>query len=281
MTVSVIVPTHNAEAWIHGTLAALAAQTYQEAWELVVADNGSTDDTRAIVKSWGHRFPAFRLIDASDVRGQSHARNQAARAASGDPLLFTDHDDIVAPNWIELLTEGLSFSRIVTGPVRHFVDGSMPSDNPQEENRRLTVGPYTYLFGCNMGIERDVFLELGGFDETATLGWEDIDLGIRASLRGNSIAWIEEAVVLHRRPNAAQAMWRKEFAYGRGWTRLERRYPQISPDGWIRPLLHRAGWVAVRTPYIAMPARRRAWLVRAASLAGRVAERLRPTSSRD
>jgi GT2 family glycosyltransferase len=128
-----------------------------------------------------------------------------------------------------------------------------------------------------MGIARALFLELGGFKEETTLGWEDVDFGIRAGLRGVSTAWLEQAVVRHRRPSSVRVTWRKEFAYGRGWTKLERRYPQISTEGWIRPLLRRAGWVVLRFPYIAFPTRRRGWIVRTAGLAGRVAERVRPT----
>jgi GT2 family glycosyltransferase len=85
-------------------------------------------------------------------------------------------------------------------------------------------------------------------------------------------------VVLHRRPRSAKVTWRKEFAYGRGWTMLERRYPEVSPNGWAGPLLQRAGWVALRVPYVALPARRRAWVVRAAGVAGRLVERVHPTA---
>jgi glycosyltransferase involved in cell wall biosynthesis len=277
MTVSVIVPTFNGGPWILEQLAALSKQTYAGEWDLIIADNGSTDDTRSLAASARQRFVAFRLLDASDVRGQSYARNCAAHEASGDVLLFTDQDDIVSPNWIALLTAGLSKSPIVTGPVRHFVDGRAPSgDNVQRPHDPLAVGPFAYPIGCNMGIERDLFLELGGFSENATRGWEDVDLGIRAALRGISTTWVQEAVVLHRRPSSVRVTWRKEFAYGRGWTKLERQHPQISPDGWVRPLLRRAGWVALRSPYVALPARRRGWVVRAAGLAGRIAERVRP-----
>jgi glycosyltransferase involved in cell wall biosynthesis len=277
--ISVIVPTLNGARWIGTQLEALANQDVPGEWELVVADNGSTDDTRAAVESWRHRFGRFRLLDASAVRGQSHARNQAALEASGDILLFTDHDDIVCPGWIASLTDGLADASIVTGPVAHFIDGRPPSGaNVQEPQRRLRVGAFTHPMGCNMGVVRDVFLRLGSFDETITLGWEDIDFGIRAGLHGVATAWVDEAVVLHRRPNSVRAMWNKEFAYGRGWTMLERRYPQVCSNGWVRPLLRRAGWVAIRAPYVALPSRRRGWVVRAASLAGRVAERLRRSS---
>jgi GT2 family glycosyltransferase len=278
MTVSVIMPTFNGGRWIRDQLAALANQTFRGDWELVVADNGSTDETRALLEQWKHRFPSFRLIDASEVRGQSHARNRAAREAVGDVLLFTDQDDIVDPSWIALLAGGLSGSSIVTGPVVHFVDGPAPPwDTVQKPEKRLNVGPFDPPIGCNMGIAREVFFELEGFDETVTLSWEDADLGIRAALRGFPTALVENAVVLHRRPSTVRATWQKEFAYGRGWTMLERRYPQVSPSGWVRPWLQRAGWVVVRIPYAALPARRRAWIVRAAGVTGRLAERMRPT----
>jgi glycosyltransferase involved in cell wall biosynthesis len=75
MTVSVIVPAYNGERWIRDQLTALSKQTYTGEWELIVADNGSTDDTRAIAASWADRFAAFRLLDASGGRGPAHNRN--------------------------------------------------------------------------------------------------------------------------------------------------------------------------------------------------------------
>jgi GT2 family glycosyltransferase len=275
----VIVPTFNGQRWIPEQLAALSRQSYARPWELIVAENGSTDGTRSVAVSTRERFADFRLVDASDVRGQSHARNRAAREAGGDLLLFTDHDDIVGDDWIAQLTDGLQRSPIVTGPVAHFTDGKPPSgDNLQQPQTRSRFGPFIPAIGCNMGIRRDLFFDLGGFDETIRTGWEDIDLGIRAGLRGFSTEWVEHAVVLHRRPGSARAMWRKEFTYGRGFTMLERRYPDVSSQGWARALLGRAGWVAVRVPYLAMPTRRRAWVVRAAGVAGRVTERVRPSA---
>src|SRR4029453_11988511 len=234
MTVSVIMPTRNGQQWISEQLEALSEQTFAGEWELIVADNGASDETRALVESWRDRFAAFRVLDVSEVRGQSHARNQAALEASGDTLLFTDHDDIVCRDWIALLTEALLDSPMATGPVAHFVDGvPLTADNVQEPQRRLRVGPFTPPIGCNMGTPRAVFLELGGVDETVPLGWEDIALGIRAARRGLPTAWVEDAVVLHRRPSSTRSMWRKEFGYGRGWTILERRYREVSPARWL------------------------------------------------
>jgi GT2 family glycosyltransferase len=193
-------------------------------------------------------------------------------------VLFTDVDDIVPPSWIARLTDGLRDSPIVTGAIEHFVDGRTPSwDDVQMSHERPPLGPFEPLIGCNMGMVRELLFELGGFDETAPVGWDDTDLGVRATRRRISIAWVEHAVVLRRRPSSARELWRKEFAYGRGWTMLARRYPQVAPNGWLRPLLRRAGWVAVRTPYAAFSIRRRGWVARAAGLAGRLAEQLHPS----
>jgi glycosyltransferase involved in cell wall biosynthesis len=278
MTVSVILPTLNAERWILDQLAALAAQNCPDEWELIVADNGSTDNTRTVALSSRSRFPRFHLIDASSVLRPSHARNQGALAASGDLLLFTDADDIVCSDWIARLSDGLRSSPIVTGPVEHFADNrTAPEHVAQHPRERPYVGPFDLLTGCNMGITRELFLELGGFDETLRFGWSDFDLGLRANLRGTPVAWVERAIVQRRRPSSVRGMWKKEFAYGRGWTTLERRYPQLSPRGW-RPVLERAAWIALRAPYIALPARRRGWVMKAAQLAGRLVERLHPST---
>jgi glycosyltransferase involved in cell wall biosynthesis len=280
-TVSVILPTFNAERWIRDQLAALSEQKYTGEWELIVADNGSTDGTRSVALGTRQRFPRFNLIDASGVRGPSHARNQGVLAASGDFLLFTDADDIVRPGWIAQLTEGLRNSSIVTGPVEHFADGRTPTwDNAQRSHERPRTGPFTQFVpvsGCNMGITRELLFELGGFDESLPFGWGDLDLSIRAKLRGLSVGWVEHAIVRRRRPSSVRAMWNKEFIYGRGWTTLERRYSQLTPRGWM-PLLRRLVWIVLRAPYLVLRDRRRGWVMKAAQLTGRLVERLHPST---
>jgi glycosyltransferase involved in cell wall biosynthesis len=274
MTVSVILPSFNTEQWIGEQLTALEAQNYPDEWEIIVADNGSTDTTRAVALSSKSRFPRLAVIDATGVRRPAHARNHGAKAASGDLLLFTDADDIVCPDWIARLTDGLRDSPVVTGPVEHFADRrTAPVQDTQQPRTRQRMGPFDQLTGGNMGVTRELFFELGGFDETLPFGWSDVDFGIRANLRGVPVGWVDQAIVWRRRPSTVRAMWNKEFFYGRGWTMLERRYPQLLPRGW-KPLLGRTAWLALRAPYIALPDRRRGWVMKAAQLTGRVRERL-------
>ena len=63
-SVSVVMPTRNVAETVGGQLAALAAQTYTGDWELVVADNGSTDDTAPVLHRWADRIPHLRVVDA-------------------------------------------------------------------------------------------------------------------------------------------------------------------------------------------------------------------------
>ena len=81
--ISVIVAVRNGMPWLEEQLRALAEQQCNEPWEVVVADNGSTDESRLVVEEWANRAPMIRLIDASKVRGPGAARNAGVRTARG------------------------------------------------------------------------------------------------------------------------------------------------------------------------------------------------------
>src|SRR5262245_29795227 len=108
MKLSVVVPCLNAEATLGAQLAALSRQSWPDGWEVIVADNGSTDRSREIVESYRGRLPRLNLVDASDRRGHAHARNLGAAAATGDALLFCDADDEVAPGWLAAMGRALA-----------------------------------------------------------------------------------------------------------------------------------------------------------------------------
>src|SRR5215218_5139885 len=112
--VSVIVPVRDAEAWFAAQLEALAAQRYAGRWEVLIADNGSTDGTVALAWSWSDRLP-IRIVDASARAGINAARNVAAAAADGDLLAFCDGDDLVGPGWVAALAEAAQHYDLVGG----------------------------------------------------------------------------------------------------------------------------------------------------------------------
>src|SRR3954451_7038513 len=79
---SVIIPCYNSAATLAAQLSALAGQKTTYCWEVVVADNGSTDNTRAAATVFGDRIPHLHVVDASARRGAAHARNTGAHAAN-------------------------------------------------------------------------------------------------------------------------------------------------------------------------------------------------------
>ncbi|KEZ15291.1 Glycosyl transferase family 2 [Sphingobium yanoikuyae] len=111
--VSVIIPAYNAANWIRETLASVAAQTHQ-ALEVIVVDDGSTDETMAIATEFATHDRRFQTV-RQDNAGVAVARNHGAALARADLLAFVDADDLWAPEKIERQVEALHAAGIDTG----------------------------------------------------------------------------------------------------------------------------------------------------------------------
>lgn len=83
-----IIPCLNAAGTVATQFEALANQSYSEPWEVIVSDNGSTDEIVNEVKRYESRLPHLRIVEASDKRGQAHARDIGAKFALGNRLFF-------------------------------------------------------------------------------------------------------------------------------------------------------------------------------------------------
>ena len=106
MRVSVIVPVRNGEKVIHGCLDALSAQDLPASdYEVIIVDDGSTDDTAEVVR----RYPGVRLIQQPPA-GPATARNRGIAATQGDIILFTDADCRPKPDWARRLVTALEKS---------------------------------------------------------------------------------------------------------------------------------------------------------------------------
>ena len=105
--VSVIIPCYNCTSFIENTLTSLAAQTYRD-FEVVCVNDGSTDNTLAILNRWKERSELDMQIISKTNGGVSSTRNAGIQAAKGDYLLFLDADDMYHPRYIQLLYEALT-----------------------------------------------------------------------------------------------------------------------------------------------------------------------------
>ena len=167
--VSVIIPCYNNELTIARAITSVLSQTYEER-EIIVVDDGSTDDSKAVIQSFARENPSIKYIKQENA-GPSAARNTGARAAKGRYLAFLDADDEWLPHKLQLQVHTLEKCNgdllgcnyyIVSkdGKTRHyFVD----TDLQHISFRRLLFRHY-FSTSCVL-IKKELYHKLGGFNE--------------------------------------------------------------------------------------------------------------------
>lgn len=223
---SVVIPTYNAAETLGEQLEALARQDGGISFEVIVADNGSTDDLARTVGRWSHALDV-RLVDASARRGPSAARNIGAQAARSPLLLFCDADDVVSPSWVAALVDALQRAQFVGGPYLPFSTRSgiwLPSY--ATHGLPVAWDSWSYAFGGNFGVSGMTWTRLGGFDETLT-GAEEIEFAWRARQLHVEPLFVAEAHVAYRVRNSLRGRLWHEYNSGRGTAMLAAR---VMPD---------------------------------------------------
>ena len=107
MNLSVVVPYFRASDTIERQLQALSEQTWSEPWEVIISDNESSDELEDIARRYETSIKVLHIVDASDRRGEAHARNAGVEAAKGDSIAFCDADDEVGRGWLMAMGRAL------------------------------------------------------------------------------------------------------------------------------------------------------------------------------
>ena len=274
--VSVVVPVRDGIPWIDVQLRALAAQRCDPGWEVVVADNGSTDGTRASVLHWASRTPAIRLVDASGRPGPAAARNIGVAAARGRLLVFCDADDVVQPGWLSACVRALDEADAAAGTFDFTsLNGGASSPPVVAATRQLAFLPAG--LGANLCVRRDAFEAVGGFAEDLVVG-EDIDLSWRLQLGGYRFAVATDAVVAKRERPTAAGVGRASWAYGRSGPVLYRRFRASGMGRDLRGAATSWLWLLGAVPGLFDRERRIRWMrtfgLRAGRLVGSVDQRV-------
>jgi glycosyltransferase involved in cell wall biosynthesis len=191
--VSVIVPTYNRAAVIGEAIENIFQQTYRNL-EVIVVDDGSTDDTQAKLESYGRQI----RWTAQPNAGPAAARNRGIGMAAGEIIAFQDSDDAWHPSKIErqvslLERAGDDVVCCLCNSVVEFDDrvvcsfANAPVNPPLEEGVWLNVtevlASRAILFNQAAAVRREVLIRIGGFDESFRL-MEDVELALRLSLEG-------------------------------------------------------------------------------------------------
>lgn len=252
--VSVIVPVYNDPDGIQTTLESLLDQSVpRSSYEIVVIDNGSTDETRAVVRSVASRFDHVRLEVEASVRGSYAARNRGVQAARGSILAFVDADMSVDPDWLRRAVTAMEASdaEYLACAVHLYAPGD--SESLAGKYNRLTdlqVGRFVrrmrFAPTCSLLVRRSLLEAVGPFDPRFRSSG-DLEFGNRVAESGRTLHYAPQVPMYHPARTTVRSVLRKSYRIGRGKVELHRYYP----DRYGHPIRRVANPLAYLPPALA------------------------------
>lgn len=182
-----------------------------------------------IAKEYMNRLPALRIVDASDKKGQAHARNIGVRFSRAESVVFCDADDEVAPGWVAAIGNALikhDFVASRTAITKLNPEWVLKSrSNPQEAGvQSYTYPPYLHhAGGGTIGVKRELFESVGGFDESLPY-LEDTDFSWKLQLMGIQLHFVPEAVIQLRFRDSLNGIFRQARNYAEYNVKLYKKY---------------------------------------------------------
>lgn len=222
-SVSILIANFNGREHLEKGLPSLLTQTYPaDRVEIIVVDNGSTDESIAFLQQ---EYPEIRIIRNAQNEGFARANNQGAAIASGEYLALINNDMVAKADWLEQLmaTRLHSGAECIAGIILNrdgtkidFVDAGMTPfgfasqlhyEEPVE-NLKQYAREKELFFACggSMMISRAIFLNLGGFDEDFFCYYEDADMGFRLWVTGHRVVLAPGAITYHSHNGTSQAL---------------------------------------------------------------------------
>jgi len=219
-SISVVVCAYNAASTMDACLASFAQVEYPD-FEVIVVDDGSTDETGAIADRHAAKTPYIHVIHQPNL-GLSAARNVGMNASRGEIVAYTDSDCDVDPHWLHYMAWAFMDKR--------FVAVGGPNLAPPEDNRTaacvaVSPGAPTHVLltdeiaehvpGCNMAYRKEYLAGIGGFDATYRAAGDDVDVCWRLQNEGQLIGFSAAMTVWHHRRNTISAYLKQQKGYGR------------------------------------------------------------------
>ncbi len=220
LKISIVVIVYNGEQTLHPCLESITAQRIDTmAQEVLVVDNGSTDSTPDIIRS----FPVKYIYEAR--RNRACARNTGVRNATGDIIAFIDADCVAKQDWLSCLMAKFNedaHTGAVAGallsepnsPVERYIDFRRIVDQEKMlESGRCCSPPFALT--ANLAIRKKVFDEVGLFDdEHLPVTGEDADFCWRMQWAGFTIGYAPDAIVWHKHRSSLSLLFTQTYGYG-------------------------------------------------------------------
>ncbi|HIK42586.1 glycosyltransferase family 2 protein [Thermoleptolyngbya sp. M55_K2018_002] len=252
MKISVILPCFNGAKTIAVQLEALTRQQWDEGWEVIVSNNGSTDESMQIVEQYRHRLPELKIVDAHDFSsprlGTWHSYNTGLRAATGDAFVLCEADDEVGDRWLmsmghalrehEFVVARLDYRRLnpasMLGPVgARLQETAMP--------RQGCYPHYSFAWGCSFGFRRSLYEKLGEFSSHFNYGF-DVEYCYRAQRAGIVPQFVPDAVMHYRLRHSLRDIFNQQQKWAEESNIIRRCYG--SPRGKL-PIIRKQLEVAI------------------------------------
>lgn len=231
--ISVVIPAHNSRETIQACLDSVVALDHPS-YEIIVVDDGSTDDTAQLCARYDTAIRLIRL----EQGGPARARNKALEVARGELVAFTDADCLVDRAWLRELEAGLNSPETVgAGGDQRSPADEVPFGRAVQDFMK-TIGFMTGYIkpagasliietdhnpSCNALYRKDALIGVGAFDESLWPG-EDVDVDYRLVRKGYRLTYNPGAVVSHYRPKTYKGFARMMLRYGACRRRLLRKH---------------------------------------------------------
>ncbi len=223
---SIVICSYNGARTLRACLEKVKALNYP-AREVIVVDDGSTDNTAAIASEFDVRL--VRIANG----GLSNARNIGWQAAHGELVAYLDDDAAPDKEWLMYLASAFAEGNYagvagpnVAWPEDGWVATSVDHAPGNPTHVLLTDREAEHLPGCNMAFRRSCLQAVGGFDPQFRVAGDDVDLCWRLQQRGWKLGFHPAAMVWHHRRGTVTGYWRQQLNYGKAEAMLERKWPE-------------------------------------------------------
>lgn len=204
--ISIIVPCYKQAHYLDTSLKSVLDQSY-DSWECVIVNDGSPDHTEAVAHKWCEKDARFNYLKKENG-GLSSARNAGIAVAKGVYILPLDADDVLHPNYLKETISVFDTNKkvAIVGCYSIFfkenIDNVVMIHKPKGNNCRNLL--YVNQLVATSLYKRQLWEEVGGYDESMKDGFEDWDFWLSVTKRGNEYAIVPQPLFYYRK--ASQSM---------------------------------------------------------------------------